>query len=186
MSCTDCWRCRGLGCAPRSIGAAVGVAPVFAGAEFLVAAVVAPDPARGLVVGGNEAVAIAHAAIVCRLHLVPDDEAVGVEAAVVDADRLDLAADHHAIEPRPRPFDPAFEMGAALRDARRAQHAGWDGGEPGFLQLVHARLERQSADRNLVEHRLLERHHVDHDSPVASALLVVSLSALQVNAMYMG
>src|SRR5262249_61440029 len=102
----------------------------FAGRDFLVAAVVAPAPARGLVVGGNEAVAIAHAAIVRRLHLVPDDEAVGVEAAVVDADRLDLAADHHAIKPRPRPFDPAFEMGAALGDARRAQHAGPHGREP--------------------------------------------------------
>src|SRR5262249_47961175 len=151
MSCTDCWRCRGLGVhSPRSIGAAVGVAPVFAGAEFLVAAVVAPDPARGLVVGGDEAVAVAHAAIMRRLHLVPADEPVGGEAAAVDADRLDLAADHHAIEPRPRPIDPALEMGAALGDARRTQHAGRDGGEPGLLQLVHAGLERQSADRNLV------------------------------------
>src|SRR5262249_46564810 len=143
------WRCRGLRALPRSIHAAVGVAPVFAGAEFLVAAVVAPDPARGLVVGGDEAVAIPHAAIVCRLPLAPNEENVGVDAAVVDADRLDLAADHHAIKPRPRPFDRAFEMGAALGDARWAQHARRDGGEPGFLQLVYAWLERQSADRNL-------------------------------------
>src|SRR5215510_6058581 len=116
MSCTDGLVApRSRVRSPRSIDAAVGVAPAFAGAEFLVAAVVAPDPARGLVVGGNEAVAIPHAAIMRRLHLVPDDE-----TAVVDADRLDLAADHHAIKPRPRPFDPAFEMGAALGDARRA------------------------------------------------------------------
>src|SRR5262249_13395437 len=157
------WRCRGLRASPRSIHAAVGVAPVFAGAEFLVAAVVAPDSARGFVVGGNEAVAIAHAAIMRGLHLVPDDETVGGEAAVVDADRFDLAADHHAIKPRPRPFDPAFEMGAALGDARRAQRARRNGGEPGLLELVYTGLERQSAHRNLVEYRLLERHHVDHE-----------------------
>src|SRR5215510_11564258 len=108
MSCTD-----GL-VAPRSrvrspcsIDAAVGVAPAFASAEFLVAAVVAPDPARRLVVGGNEAVAIAHAAIMRRLHLVPDDEPVGVEAAVVDADRLDLAADHYFKDPATTEIDPA-------------------------------------------------------------------------------
>src|SRR5262249_34798815 len=141
----------------------VAAAPFLAGGEFLVGAVVAPDPARGLVVGGDEAVAIAHAAIVRGLHLVPDDEAVGVEAAVVDADRLDLAADHHAIEPRPRPFDPAFEMGAALGDARRTQHAGRDGGAPGLARPVHRRFDRQSADRTLIEHGLLEGPHFARD-----------------------
>src|SRR5215813_10024139 len=95
-----------------SIPAAVGVAPVLTRAELLVAAVVAPHPARGLVVSGDKAVAIAHAAIVRGLDLVPDDETVGVHAAVVDADRLDPAADHHPIEPCLRPFHPAFEMGA--------------------------------------------------------------------------
>src|SRR5262249_60110440 len=41
-------------------------------------------------------------------------------------------------------------------------------------------------DRNLVEHRCSNGTTLTTNSPVASALLVVSLSALQVNAMYMG
>src|SRR5262245_48650642 len=135
-----------------SIPAAVGVAPVFTGPELLVAAVVAPHSARGLVVSGDEAVAIAHAAIVRGLDLVPDDETVGVHTAVVDADCLDPAADHHPIEPCPRPLHPAFEMGAALRDARGPQDARRDGGEPSLFQLVDAGPEREAADRDLVEH----------------------------------
>src|SRR5262245_52645191 len=132
-----------------SIHASIGIAPGLAGAEFLVAAVVAPDPARRLVVGRNEAVAIAHAAIVRGLHLVPHDEAVGVHAALVDAHGLDLAADHHAVEPGPRPLDLALEMGAAFGDSRRPQDARRDRREAGLLQLVHAGPERQPAHRDL-------------------------------------
>src|SRR5712691_11390843 len=102
-----------------SIRAAIGVTPVFARAEFLVAAGVAPHPASGIVVGGNEAVPIAHAAIVGGLHLLPDDEALLGDAAGVDAHRLDLAADHEPVDPLPRPLDLAFEVTAAFRDPGR-------------------------------------------------------------------
>src|SRR5262245_27705832 len=106
-----------------SIRAAVGVAPVFVRAKLLVAAVVAPDPAGRLVVGRNEAVAVAHAAIVRGFHLVPDDVSGFGDAVLVDAHRLDPAAHHEAIDPRPRPLDLAFEMAAALGDPRRSELA---------------------------------------------------------------
>src|SRR5712691_519771 len=128
-----------------SIRAAIGVAPVLARAEFLVAAGVAPHPASGLVVGGNEAVPVTHAAIVGGLHLVPDDEALLGDAAGVDAHRIDPAADHEPVEPLPRPLDLAFEVAAAFRDPGRPQAAGGERREPRLLQLVHAALERQAA-----------------------------------------
>src|SRR5262249_13736083 len=119
-----------------SIHAAIRVTPVLPGAKLRIASLIAPVTPGRLVIGRDKARLVAHDAIVRGLDLVPDDEAVLVHAAVVDADRLDLAADHHAIEPGARPFDPALEMGAALGDARRPQDARGNGGEPGLLQLV--------------------------------------------------
>src|SRR5215475_7023805 len=101
----------------------MGVAPVFARAELLVAPVVAPHPARRLVIGRHETILVAHAAIMCGLDLVPDDEAVRRDAALVDADRLDPAADHQPVQPRLSPFDLAFEVTAALGNARRLELA---------------------------------------------------------------
>src|SRR6266567_7241828 len=67
-----------------SIRAAIGVTPVFALPKLLVAAGVAPHPASGLVVGGNEAVPVTHAAIGRGLYLVPGDEALLGDATGVD------------------------------------------------------------------------------------------------------
>src|SRR5882672_3139704 len=148
----------------------MGVAPVFAGAEFLIAAVVAPDPAGRLVVGRHEAVLVAHAAIVRGLDLVPDDVAVRRDAVLVDAHRLDLAAHHQPMHPLPRPVDLAFEVAVALADARGLELARGDGREPGLDELILAAAERQAADQRIVEHRLLERHTLTTNSPVASTL----------------
>src|SRR5262249_41863906 len=63
----------------------MGVAPVFAGAEFLVAAVIAPDSASRFVIGRHETVLVAHAAIVRGFHLVPDDVAVFGQASLVQS-----------------------------------------------------------------------------------------------------
>src|SRR5262249_29785035 len=158
MICTICHS--GHAC---SIRAAMGIAPVFAGAELLVAAVVAPHPARRLVIGRHEAVLVAHAAVVRGLDLVPDNEAVRRDAVLVDADRLDPAAHHQPMQPLSRPLDLAFEVTAALGDTWRLELTRGDGCEPGLEELVLAAAERQAADERLVEHRLLEWHHVDHE-----------------------
>src|SRR5262245_15352626 len=110
----------------------MGIAPVFAGAELLVAAVVAPHATGRLVVGRHETVLVAHAAIMCRLDLVPDDEAVRRDAVFVDADRLDPAAHHQPVQPRLSPLDLAFEVAAAFCDARRLELASWDRRQPGL------------------------------------------------------
>src|SRR5215467_10653132 len=133
----------------------MGIAPVFAGAELLIATVVAPHPAGRLVVSRHEAVLVAHAAIVRRLDLVPHDEAVRSDAVFVEADRLDPAADHQPIQPLPGPFDLAFEMAAALGNARRLELARGHGREPGLDEFVLAAAKRQAADESLVEHDLL-------------------------------
>src|SRR5262245_17172272 len=135
----------------------MGVAPVLAGAELLVAAVVAPHPARRLVVGRHEAVLVAHATVMRGLDLVPNDEAVRRDAVFVDADRLDPTADHQPMQPRLSPLDLAFEMAAALGDAWRLELARGYRREPGLDELVLAAAERQAADERLVEHGLLER-----------------------------
>src|SRR6266478_3005283 len=101
----------------------LGIAPVFPLAKFVVAPLVMPDAARGPVVGGHEPVAITHAAVMRRLHLVPDDEASLGHAAGIDAHGFDLAAYHQPVDPLPGPGDLAFEMTAALGDARRTQLA---------------------------------------------------------------
>src|SRR5262245_27077733 len=93
--------------AAPSVRALVGAAPVLAGTKVVVAAVVAPKAARGLVVGRHEAVPIAHAAIMRRLDPVPDDEAIGVHAAIVDAHGLDAAAHHQPVAPFARPLHAA-------------------------------------------------------------------------------
>src|SRR5215470_20005338 len=110
----------------------MGVAPVLAGPELLVAAVVAPDSAGRLVVGRHKAVLVAHTAIVRGLDLVPDDEAVRRDAVFVDADRLDLAADHQPMQPRLSPLDLAFEVTVAFGDARRLDFARSDRHEAGL------------------------------------------------------
>src|SRR5262249_27416194 len=117
--------------------------------------------ARRLVIGRYEAVAVAHAAIMRGLYLVPHDKAVVRDAAFVDADGFNFAAHHEPVDPGPRPLDLAFEMAAAFGDARRLHHPCGHRGEPGFGQFVGAALERQTADEHAVKHRLLERHDVD-------------------------
>src|SRR5204862_4205000 len=122
-------RGRGWSCQIISVRAAERAAPILTGAEFLVAALIVPHAAGRLVERRHEAVAVTHAAIVRGLHLVPHQEARFGHTAVVDADRLDPAAYHQAIHPFARPLDFAFEMAAALGDARRAQTARRDPGE---------------------------------------------------------
>src|SRR2546423_7233045 len=130
----------------------MGVAPVLAGAELLVAAVVAPYAAGRFIVGRHEAVLVAHAAIVRRLDLVPDDVAVRRDAVLVDAHRLDLAAHHQPMQPRLSPVDLAFEVTVALDDARRLELARGDRREPGLDELVLAAAERPTPDQRPVAH----------------------------------
>src|SRR4029450_4323550 len=105
-----------------------------------------PDPAGRPIVGRHEAVLVAHAAIVRRLDLVPDDVAVRRDAALVDAHRPDLAAHHTPMRPRRSPVDLAFEVTVALDDARRLELARGDRREPGLDELILAAAERQAAD----------------------------------------
>src|SRR5262245_25631516 len=119
----------------------MGVAPVFARPEFLVAAVVAPDPAGRLVVSWHEAVLVAHAAIVRGLDLVPHNLTVRRNAVFIDAHRLDLSAYHQPMQPLPCPLNLALEVAVALGDARRLELARGDGCEAGLEQLVLAAAE---------------------------------------------
>src|SRR3954454_21593817 len=116
----------------------MGVAPVFAGPELLVAAVVAPDSAGRLVIGRHEAVLVAHAAIVRGLDLVPDDMAVRRDAVFINAHRLDLAAHHQPMQPRLSPLHLAFEVTMAFGDARRLEPARRDGREARLEELILA------------------------------------------------
>src|SRR5262245_20308105 len=108
----------------------MGIAPVFAGAELLVAPIVTPHPAGWLVIGRHEAVLVAHAAIMRGLDLVPDNEAVRRDAVFVNGDCFDPAAHHQPMQPLLRPLDLAFEMAAALGDAWRLELARGQGCEP--------------------------------------------------------
>src|SRR5262249_48695701 len=119
-----------------------------------------PHAARRLVKSRHETVAITHAAIMRGLDLVPHDETLIGHAVAVDAHGFDAAADHQAVEPLLCPLYLAFEMAAAFRNAWRAQHARCERREPCLDELVLAAAKRQSADQDLVEHHLLERHHI--------------------------
>ena len=63
-------------------------------------------------------------------------------AALVDADSLDLAANHQPIFPGARPRNRAFEMTAALGDASRRKLSRRRNRQAGFRQFVDARFER--------------------------------------------
>src|SRR5665213_3139744 len=88
-----------------SIRAEISGAPVLAGTKFVIRSLIMPFGAGRSIIDRDEPVTVAAATIMRGFHFVPDDEAICIHAALVDAHGFDLAADHQAVLPRPCPGD---------------------------------------------------------------------------------